>query len=305
MVKIEPCRTEADERLALEIYNAVCPDDAHTLADVRDWKASVIEHLDIVATLDGQPAGSAVASIMPSKPDMAFVLNTVLPAYRRRGIGTALYEHAAAWAEEQGVASIESRIAEDDEASLAFARRRGFEETSRNGKLVLELADVAPAPVEPPEGVEIVPYDGRAELEPGLYETASESFSDIPGNERWVVPPFDHWRQYHLHGSGHRPDAAFVALADREVVGYAKFWIPGARPGTAMHQMTCVKRAWRGRGVASALKRAQIAWAKANGFERLETENEERNLAMRRVNEKLGYRSAPGVIFVERRLAPA
>ena len=302
MVEIEPCRTEADERLSLEIYNAVCPDQAFSLADVRDWKASVIDHVDLVASLDGKPAGSAIASIMPSKPDMAFILNTVLPAARGRGVGTALYERAAAWAEEHAVSSLESRVAEGDDASLAFARRRGFEEASRQGRLVLELADVEPLPLDPPDGVGIVTYDDRADLERGLYETARDSFPDIPGNEDWLVPPFEHWRRHHLHGSGDRPDATFVALAGAEVVGYAKLRMTEARPGTAMHHMTCVRRAWRGRGVASALKRAQIAWAKANGFARLETENEERNLAMRRVNEKLGYRPAPGVIYVRRPL---
>ena len=305
MVELEPCRTEADERLSLEIYNAVCPDQAFSLADVRDWKASVIDHVDLVARLDGKPAGSAIAAIMPSKPDMAFIVNTVLPPARGRGVGTALYQHAAGWAEERGVASLESRVAEGDDASLAFARRRGFAEISRQGRLVLELAGVEPPPVDPPDGITIVPYDDREDLDGGLYETARDSFPDIPGNEDWVVPPFEHWRRHHLHGSTNRPDATFVALAGDDVVGYAKFGITEARPGTAMHQMTCVKRAWRGRGVASALKRAQIAWAKANGFDRLETENEERNAPMLRVNEKLGYRPAPGVIYVRRELARA
>ena len=67
--------------------------------------------------------------------------------------------------------------------------------------------------------------------------------------------------------------------------------------------MTGVKRAWRGRGIASALKRAQIAWALANGIEVLETTNEVRNAPMRRVNEKLGFTPAPGRIHLRGPLA--
>lgn len=63
--------------------------------------------------------------------------------------------------------------------------------------------------------------------------------------------------------------------------------------------MTAVKRAWRGRGVAGALKRAQIRWALANGLERLETTNELRNEPMQRVNLGLGYRPTPGTITLE------
>jgi len=55
----------------------------------------------------------------------------------------------------------------------------------------------------------------------------------------------------------------------------------------------------RGRGVAGALKRAQIRWALANGLERLETTNELRNEPMQRVNLGLGYRPTPGRITLE------
>src|SRR5919109_111705 len=57
---------------------------------------------------------------------------------------------------------------------------------------------------------------------------------------------------------------------------------------------TAVKRAWRRRGVATALKRAQIAGATELGLERLVTASEERNLPMRSLNEKLGYRPDSG-----------
>ena len=67
--------------------------------------------------------------------------------------------------------------------------------------------------------------------------------------------------------------------------------------------MTGVKRAWRGRGIAGALKRAQIAWAKEQGYERLATTNELRNEPIRRLNARLGYREAPGHIVVRRTLA--
>ena len=59
-----------------------------------------------------------------------------------------------------------------------------------------------------------------------------------------------------------------------------------------------VRRAWRGRGVAGALKRTQINWAKANGFRQLKTVNEERNEPVQRLNRRHGYRPEPGLITV-------
>jgi GNAT superfamily N-acetyltransferase len=51
-----------------------------------------------------------------------------------------------------------------------------------------------------------------------------------------------------------------------------------------------VARDARGRGVAGAIKRAQIAWAKANGIATLQTANEVRLTGMLDLNRRLGYR---------------
>ena len=57
--------------------------------------------------------------------------------------------------------------------------------------------------------------------------------------------------------------------------------------------MTAVARDWRGRGLATALKRATIGWAIADGIELLEAGNDTDNLAMRTVNARLGYVPSP------------
>ena len=79
------------------------------------------------------------------------------------------------------------------------------------------------------------------------------------------------------------------------MVGYAALDDYGV---DAFHGLTAVKRAWRGQGVATALKRSQIAAAKERGVKRLVTESEERNTPMRRLNEKLGYRPEPSLSTV-------
>lgn len=107
------------------------------------------------------------------------------------------------------------------------------------------------------------------------------------------IEPFDDWLAHDMQRPGDRPEATFVALAGDEVVGYAKFWLTAAQPRIAHHDLSAVKRAWRGRGVARALKAAQINWALANGCTELRTRNEERNEPIRRLNSRFGYR--PGI----------
>jgi GNAT superfamily N-acetyltransferase len=101
-----------------------------------------------------------------------------------------------------------------------------------------------------------------------------------------------------MQGIADRPEAVFVAFDDDEVVGYAKLALAPSEANTAWHDLTGVKRAWRGRGIAAALKRTQIAWAKEQGYRRLVTHNEERNEPIRRLNERHGYRLEPGRIFL-------
>jgi GNAT superfamily N-acetyltransferase len=97
-----------------------------------------------------------------------------------------------------------------------------------------------------------------------------------------------------MGGSSDRPEATFIAVRGDEVVGYAKLHLSEARPAVAVLDLTGVKRAWRGRGVARALKAAEIAWAKRHGYERLETANELRNAPIRHLNETFGFEPIPG-----------
>jgi GNAT superfamily N-acetyltransferase len=137
----------------------------------------------------------------------------------------------------------------------------------------------------------------------GMHEVSLEASADIPGDEDDEPQSFEHWLAHTMGGSGDKPEATFVALAGDEVIGYAKFSLTEAQPTTAHHDLTGVKRAWRGRGVARALKATQIAWAKANGYEQLRTRNEERNVPIRRLNEQFGYKPTVGRIYLRGPLA--
>jgi mycothiol synthase len=169
--------------------------------------------------------------------------------------------------------------------------------------MILDLATIEPPAIDLPAGVEIATWAERPDLVRGIYEVACEAFPDIPGAEEDLMEPFDDWLAHEMHGSGDRPEATFLALAGGEVVGYSKFSLTAAQPTTAHHDMTGVKRAWRGRGIAGALKSAQIAWAIEQGYERLATQNELRNEPIRRLNARLGYRPAPGRITMRGPLA--
>jgi mycothiol synthase len=298
VVEVRACADERAERLSLDVYNAVWPHEAVTLDEVRHFKAAMTAHTDLVAWIDGEPVGSGFAAIMPQRPELPNVLLTVLPEAQGRGAGTRLYETISEWARGHGLDALEAVVSDEDPESLAFAERRGFAEDRREKGVALRLGEISPPPVEPPQGIEIVTWAERPELTPGIYEVALEASPDVPGWEDELVEPFEKWLVNDMQGSGDRPEATFLALAGDEVVGYAKFSLTAAQPRTAWHDLTGIKRAWRGRGIARALKATQIRWAKENGYAELKTRNDERNAPIRHLNREFGYRPTAGRIYV-------
>lgn len=303
MTEVLPYADESDERRGLDVYNAVRPYDRIGIDEERSYRASLRDHVDLLARIDGVVVGSALGSIQPQRPELVFALVNVLPEHRRRGAGTGLYQAVSAWARTRGLDTIETVVADNDPESLAFAQRRGFAEDRREKGVSLDLRQIEPPTVAPPEGVEITTWAERPELARGMYEVFLEAAPDIPGGESELIEPFEDWLAHDMEGPGDRPEATFVAVAGEEVIGYAKFSLTVAQPTTAHHDLTGVKRSWRGRGVARSLKATQIAWANANGFEELRTRNDERNAPIRRLNAEFGYRPTIGRIYLRGPLA--
>ncbi len=286
-------RDERELEVAIGIDNAVLPAEAVTLEDVRSYIEAAPEQEHFLAWREGEPAGAGSVAIEPSRP-LPLVRLTVPAPHRRRGVGSALFAAVSTWAGERGHRELETWVDDDQPDGHAFARNRRFVEVGREVRLTLELAAVEPAPVEPPPGIEIMTWASRPELARGLYEVACEASPDIPGSSHEAMEPFEDWLAHDMGGSGDRPEATFVAVAGEEVVGYSKFSLTEAQPTTAFHDLTAVKRAWRSRGIATALKAAQITWAKDNGYIRLVTNNEERNVPIRKLNERFGYAPSLG-----------
>jgi GNAT superfamily N-acetyltransferase len=228
----------------------------------------------------------------------------VLPEHRRQGVGTALYGAVSEHARATGKTSLWGRIGEEDEESLRFARGHGFEEVARDFEVVLDLADVDTSR-KPPPGVQIVSIAERPDLVRAAYEVDCAVSPDVPrpGGQAHEQPAFERWHADYLEGPGAMPEALVVALVDGEPVGYAGMRRKGTDSPTGENMLTAVKGPFRGKGIAIALKLAQIERARAAGVEKLFTTNDEENVGMREVNKRLGYKPLPAEIVVSGPLA--
>jgi GNAT superfamily N-acetyltransferase len=137
-----------------------------------------------------------------------------------------------------------------------------------------------------------------------MYRVGADGLADIPGVDRYDAGDFARWREAELGRPGMMPECSVVALAGDEVVGFTILVRMEARPEVAEHEMTAVARAWRGKGLAGAMKSHQIALARAAGIALLEASNEARNAAMLAVNDRLGYRPQSAWVQVRGPFSP-
>ena len=233
-----------------------------------------------------------------------YAMVRVLPEHRRQGVGTRIYEALSEHAGRLGRESLWGRVREDDAASRDFVRNRGFREAGREYEVVLDTAQAEACP-EPATGIDLVSLAERPDLERAVYEVDCEVGGDVPRPEGddFEGQPFDRWREQYLEGPGAVPDAMIAALAGDAVVGYTGLRRRGASSPVAENMLTAVRREWRRRGIATALKREQVVRARAAGIEQIFTTNDETNAGMRGVNASLGYRPAPTQIVVSGPLA--
>ncbi len=214
----------------------------------------------------------------------------VVPAARGRGIGSAVLAELGSLARMDGKTELEGEVREQDESSRAFLERRGYRVVGGEKWLALDLAATEVIPPEAPADITIVTRSERPDLTDALFAVAQEGTADIPGFPGPTT--YEQFRSLEIDRPTRKPEYFFIALAGEEPVGYATLDDYGR---DAHNGLTAVKRAWRRRGVATALKRTQIAAARRAGFRRLITGSEERNVAMRTLNAKLGYRPEPSL----------
>ena len=275
---------------------------------VEHYRASIPTVRDWLALVDGQPVGVGFCGVNPGMEESAaaFASVQVLPHARRQGAGTALYRQVSRHAHSLEKSELEVFAFDDDPDGVAFAEHRSFKIVMRTRGLRLLLADCARPSVDTPHDVTITTLAKRPELARGVWETACEAEPDIPydGDIPLSPGPFDQFVAIQFAGPRYIPEATFVAVHGGEVIGYAKLGWNNREAGVADHDMLAVRRAWRGKGVARALKAAQIAWALDHDLTELRTGNEERNVAARAVNAHFPYTPIPDGLVYRGPIAP-
>jgi GNAT superfamily N-acetyltransferase len=255
----------------IAVHNAVRPDDPANLEQKVLIRAEELEHVDLLAYVDGEPAGVAKLSgdSESVRSGCPWIDVCVLPERRRRGIGSALLEAISAQARRQGNVALAGEARAEDVESIGFLERRGFVESGRFERLELDLGPNGAADGAAPPGVELTWLADRPALLTGMYEVAAATYPELGGYIGRQAETLVQWQVYELGSGAALLALTPLALAGGRVVGFAT--IKGVDELTAELRMVCVLPEWRGRGVAGALLEAQLAAARRAGLRRAVT----------------------------------
>lgn len=276
-VSVRRAESDADLEAWARVKRAVLPNErAWTPQEFRE--RATPERLVLVAELDGEIVGAGLAQLS-DVAGRANAIPRVHPSARRRGVGTALLRELVAHASTLGRPELSASV--EDEGSKAFAERFGFREVDRQVEQVKVLGD-EPEPPPLPDGVEVATIAERPELLEAAHPLGVQGFADMALDGPATISLED-W----LSDEATYPGGSFVALAGGEIVGYSGLCKLGE--GVAEDGLTVVRRDWRRRGLATALKRRELTWAAANRLREVVTWTQTGNEGMRRANELLGY----------------
>jgi GNAT superfamily N-acetyltransferase len=278
-IAVRPVRSAGDYAAWRQVRMAVVPYERTDSVEALRVQAGPQREF-LLAEMDGVLAGSGLVG----KSDLAgagAVAARVLPDMRRLGIGTEILRVLAGRAAAMGFDVVNCHA--DDPGAVRFAERYGFREVYREVEQARVIGD-EPAP-RLPQGVVILPVSER----PGIWRAAYEAVGVQAFQDMATPAPLDisveQWERDWITD----PEAMFVALAGEEVIGCAGLLPDTDDPERAEQALTVVRRDWRRRGVAAALKRATLAWAAVHGLREVYTWTQRGNEDMRALNEHLGF----------------
>lgn len=288
------------EAMWWESYEAV----ADQLRDGRPGKVCVA----LIAARGGAVVGAAKLDVRSDQPVEVEI--GVLPAHRRRGVGTALAAALHDLIPQRASEVLQCEVLTEE--GLAFARRWGIEPGNVEDRQLLKLpvSDSALVDLERPDPrITTHSWVGTCpeRLVDDLAGLTEQMEEDVPsGDLTRVVSPTDRER---IRNNEKRLDeegydlVRTIAQRDGISVGYTTLFVPRNDPAIIVQDYTLVDRAHRGHGVGRALKVANLrqlaAVPSALQSQWVQTSAAPTNTAMLALNEAIGFRTVDKIFECE------
>jgi len=190
--------------------------------------------------------------------------------------------------------------------SLSFLAKRGFKEKFRTWESWLNPAIVNVSEYShyskkaSTAGIEISTLARELRDDPEcyakLYTLNQDLMADVPLPEPFTPLPYEQWLAFDMKDPGLIPEAYTIAKHGTQYIGLSTVRRLDKEPRGLYQALTGVRREYRGKGVAFAMKLKVIEYAVKNGYEKIKTENATTNAPMFGINMKLGFKRETGWI---------
>jgi GNAT superfamily N-acetyltransferase len=303
----------------LEIYNANYPDYARSVVEWRSrdetvdrskyyWQRySFLERKAIVGFGDV----SHVTDMF--HPYKFWITILVDPSSQGRGVGSSIYERLSGELGKLSAVAAWAGSKEDLPRLTEFYQKRGFAEKLKAWESRLDLRTMDPARFRDysekvlRQGITITNLAAERDKDQDplrkLHELVQLISADMPSPSPFTPISYEQWKAFELKNPSLLPEGYMIAKDGSKYVGLSTVWRIDQEPRGLVQGNTGVRREYRGRGIAVALKLKVIDFARRNGYEKMKTWNASNNAPMLAVNTKLGFKREVGWITLEKDLA--
>lgn len=284
----------------LQIHNAAAQTRMWSPEELAAYRRTLRESACVLASVEDHPLGAAMVALerrhrhVWHAPVMTWI--SVDADHRGAGVGSALYTWAWEWARARDKLELELWVDSDDGQACRFVEHRAFSIVDTEPRLRLALSDVDDLGWSPPSTVRVVPSTRVTNWIGPAYDLYADA-AQRSGASGAMVDATIVWGSRQLAREEMGLQTTHIAYADGIMVGIAIVLRSPSRRLVGSHAGTYVRSAWQGRGIATALKLAQLSWAKESGVHHLEARVERTNTAKAKLYHRLGYNEIPGWVI--------
>jgi GNAT superfamily N-acetyltransferase len=259
------------------------------------WVAELDEHVVAFVQYDQH-----ASHFHPRKFEFNLMVD---PGYFLRGIGRRLFDFMLAEVRREQPLSLDAWSRENMAYRVGFLERRGFVEDWRMWTSALDLTTFDPRRfAHVPLAVEAQGIQIRSLAEVGptdpvvrrrLYDMWCEIRLDVPHppSDEYADVSFERYQE-NIDRPYFLAEGYMVAIDGDKYVGTSQL-AGSPDEGVLRTGLTGVRRAYRRRGIAFAMKVRSLEIGQKLGYSRAITENEVRNRGMLAINDELGFVKSP------------
>lgn len=303
-IKLREFQPDDYEAIA-EIGNAIYPEYRYSAEEIRydDENFDKTKYIfkRYVAEINSKVVGYVEYYHMFNMfhPQKFWFRGGVHPNYQKQGIGRRLYVQAMHDMGNRRVIRVLTSAREDAARSVAFLQKNSFVETMRSWESRLPVATfnfkqfARYAERFSAQGLTITTLTQERQRDPHCLKKLHELFvlimEDVPHPDQYTPVDFEHFLRYSIEHPGAIAEGYFIAKDGDRYIGQSNLRLSKDEPKDLYQGLTGVRREYRGKSVAMALKLKTIEYARQHGYEVIKTWNETGNVGMLEINNKLGF----------------